>query len=112
MKPVVDRAEVSIDFPEKAYMGSFGHEAAFDVKPENDGIVLKLVRHGDDRREVGIHLHYYLLADIIEEMANLFASQPEVDAAHREPLYDAAKALQNALKKRKAGNGKTGRRRD
>jgi hypothetical protein len=35
-----------------------------------------------------------------------------VDAAHREPLYDAAKALQNALKKRKAGNGKTGRRRD
>ena len=105
MKPVIDKAEVSIDFPEKAYMGSFGHEAEFDVRPENDGIVLKLVRPGNERREVGVHLHYYLLAGILEEMANVFAGQPGMDEAHREPLFDAAKALQGSLKKRKSGNG-------
>ena len=101
MKPVIDKAEVSIDFPDKVYMGSFGHEAEFDVLPENDGGVLRVVHRGEQRREVGIHLHYYLLADIIEELAGVLSGQPEVDEAHRAPLFDAAKELQAALKKRK-----------
>jgi len=106
MKPVIDKAEVSIDFPDKVYLGSFGHDAEFDVRPENDGVVLKLVQRGDQRREVGVHLHYYLLADIVEQMARVFADQPEVDEAHRAPLFEAARGLQAALKRRKGDNGK------
>jgi hypothetical protein len=109
MKPVIDKAEVSIDFPDKAYMGSFGHDAEFDVRPESDGVVLKLVHRGDQRREVGVHLHYYLLADIVEQMAAVLAEQPEIDEAHRAPLFEAAKGLQAALKKRKGSNEKRAR---
>jgi hypothetical protein len=100
MKPVIDRAEVSIDFPDKVYMGSFGRDAQFDVRAEDDGVVLKLLQRGDARREVSVHIHYYLLADVIKMMAELFAGQPEIDDAHREPLLGAAKALQAALKRR------------
>jgi hypothetical protein len=82
-------------------MGSFGHEAEFDVRPENDGVVLRLVRRGEQRREVGVHLHYYLLADIVTEIATVLANQPEIDEAHRVPLFDAAGELRAALKKRK-----------
>ena len=102
MKPVADKAEVSVDFPDKTYMGSFGHEAEFDVRSEDDGVVLKLLRRGAERREVSIHMHYYLLADVIGAMAELFAAQPAIDEAHREPLFDAANALRSALKKQVA----------
>lgn len=99
MKPVTDRAEVSIDFPDKAYMGSFGRDAEFDVRPEDDGVVLKLLQRGDQRREVSVHIHYYLLADIISEIASVFGNRPPPDDAHREPLLDAARALRDVLQK-------------
>jgi hypothetical protein len=102
MKPVIDKAEVSIEFPEKAYIGSFGRDAEFDVRSEDDGVVLKLLRRGDDRREVSVHVHYYLLADVIATMAEVFAKGPEIDDSHREPLSDAANALAAALRSRPA----------
>ena len=61
MKSITDRAEVSVDFPEKAYMGAFGRESSFDVKVEPDEVLLRIVRGGEERRQVAIHLHYYLL---------------------------------------------------
>ena len=36
MKPIPDRAEVSLDFPEKAYMGAFGHAARFEAHARAD----------------------------------------------------------------------------
>jgi hypothetical protein len=112
MKPVIDRAEVSIDFPDKAYMGSFDRDAQFDVRPEDDGVVLKLLRRGEQRREVGVHIHYYLLADVIASMAELFADRREIDDAHREPLLAAAKALQAALERGAAPRHARARRGD
>ena len=64
MKPVIDKAEVSIDFPDKAYMGSFGRESSFDVKVEPDEVLVRVIRGDEERRQVAVHLHYFLLADI------------------------------------------------
>ncbi len=98
MKPITDKAEVSIDFPEKVYMGSFGKASGFEVKADPDEVLLKLMRHGEQRREVTMHLHYYLLADILSEMAEAMAAMPPIDESHRAPLSEAAQALAAALK--------------
>lgn len=98
VKPITDKAEVSIDFPEKVYMGSFGKASGFEVKADPDEVLLKLMRHGEQRREVTMHLHYYLLADILSEMAEAMAAMPPIDESHRAPLSEAAQALAAALK--------------
>ena len=76
MKPVADRAEVAIDFPDKAYMGAFGRDSGFEVRTDADEVLVKLLRSGEQRREVSIHLHYYLLADILAEMARAVGEGP------------------------------------
>ena len=101
MKPVVDKAEVSIDFPDKFYVGSFGRRSGFEVKATEDEVLLKLLRPGEERREVTMHLHYYLLADILAEMAKALSKTPPLDQAHSEPLQEGAEALVKALRKKK-----------
>ena len=101
MKPVIDKAEVSIDFPEKFYMGSFGRRAGFEVQASEEEVLIKLLRTGEQRREVTMHLHYYLLADILSEMAEALSEMPPLDEAHREALQDSAKALAAALKRKR-----------
>lgn len=97
MKPVADRAEIGIDFPDKAYMGSFGHESGFEVRADGEEMLVKLLRPGDQRREVAIHLHYYLLADILGEMARAVGERPALDTPHRTALRRGAQALAKAL---------------
>ena len=58
--PVPDKAEVAIDFPDKVYMGSFSRTSVFEARAENDGLLIKLVRRGEDSREVEVHLHHHL----------------------------------------------------
>ena len=100
VKPITDKAEISIDFPEKVYMGSFGKASGFEVKADPDEVLLKLVRHGEQRREVTMHLHYYLLADVLSELAEVMAAMPPLDESHRAQLSEAAQALSAALKKK------------
>ena len=104
MKTIADRAEVSIDFPDKAYMGAFGHESSFDVKVEPDEVLLRILRPGDERREVAFHLHYYLLGDILREMARGLAAHDFLDEAHLQSLREGAAALSSSL-----GGGKSPR---
>lgn len=99
MKSITDKAEVSIDFPDKAYWGSFGRTSVFEAHADDEGMVLKLARTGDDKREAGLHLHYYLFADILDELAASIEARPPVDEAHRESLMAAAKKLTHALRK-------------
>jgi hypothetical protein len=47
-----------------------------------------------------VHLHYYLLADILKEMAVAVTDEATIDEAHREPLAEGARALADALKKK------------
>jgi len=100
MKSISDRAEVSIDFPDKAYMGAFGHESTFDVKVEADEILLRIVRKGAERREIGLHLHYYLLADILRELGQGLTQHEFLDEAHLSRMREGAEALVRALQDR------------
>jgi hypothetical protein len=97
MKSITDRAEVSIDFPDKAYMGAFGRESSFDVKVEADEVLLRIVRPGPERREIAVHLHYYLLADILKELGQGLGRENELDQAHSEALLDGVRSVTQAL---------------
>ena len=102
MKPITDKAEVSIDFPDKAYVGSFGRHSGFDVSADAEGITLKLLRSGEDRRTAEIHLHYYLCADIVAELARAIAARPPIDEPHRDRMLTSAKELVRALTSHRA----------
>jgi hypothetical protein len=97
MKPITDKAEISVDFPDKAYIGSFSQHSSFEVRADGDGIAIKLIHPSEDRRTAEIHLHYYLLADILAEAAQAIAGRPALDDSHREPLLEAATNLERAL---------------
>jgi len=99
MKSISDKAEFSIDFPNKAYMGAFGRESSFDVKVEPDEVLLRIVRAGEERREIALHVHYYLLADILKELGKGLAEHGFLDEAHLQPLRDGAEALMRSVKK-------------
>jgi len=97
MKSITDRAEVSVDFPNKTYMGVFGRESAFDVKVEPDEVLLRIVRSGEERREISVHLHYYLLADILKELGQGLTEHGFLDDAHLSRLREGATALLQSL---------------
>ncbi len=98
MKSISDKAEVSVDFPDKTYMGSFGRESSFDVKVEPDEVLLRLVRAGEERREIAVHLHYYLLADMLKEIGRGLAGNDFLDESHLGALSEGVAALAAALK--------------
>jgi hypothetical protein len=98
MKSISDKAEVSVDFPDKTYMGSFGREASFDVKVEAEEVMLRLVRTGEERREITVHLHYYLLADMLKEIGQGLMAHDLLDESHREAMRGGVAALAAALK--------------
>ncbi len=100
MKPILDKAEVSIDLADRYYRSSFERDAAFEVRTDKDELMLKLVYKGERARVAGLHLHYFLLADILEETAKSVAAQPPIDDTHREPLIQATKDLLKALEKK------------
>jgi len=100
MKPIVDKAEVAIDFPDKVYYGTFSRSSGFDVACDAEGARVKLTHAGTDRRTAEIHLHYYLLADILAALADSIAEKPPIDDAHRSELLDAVRRLDGALSKR------------
>jgi len=100
MKPIVDKAEVAIDFPDKVYFGTFSRSSGFDVTCDGEGATVRLSRPGTDRRTAEIHLHHYLLADILTALAESIANKPPIDDAHRSELLDAVRSLYAALSKR------------
>jgi hypothetical protein len=65
-KPITDRAEVSVDFPDKAYYGSFGQHSSYAVRADEHGLHIDLDRGTGEKRHVGFHIHYFLLADILD----------------------------------------------
>lgn len=100
LKPITDRAEVAIDFPDKAYMGSFGRSSAFEAGADAEGVRIRLARTGEDKRVAEIHLHHYLFAAVLADVAAALAARPPLDEAHRAPLREAARALLAALEQR------------
>lgn len=99
LHPILDKAEVGIDFPDKYYSGGFGRDCSFEARVENDGVLIRLVRGGSEKRVVAIHLHHFLFAGIIEELAASLSGQEPIDVTHREPLLAAARQFVAALEK-------------
>ncbi|HML10241.1 MAG TPA: hypothetical protein VK432_05225 [Stellaceae bacterium] len=97
LHPIIDKAEVGIDFPDKYYSGGFGRDCSFEARAEDDGVLIRLVRDGSDKRVAAIHLHHFLLAGILEELAQSLAERKPIDDTHREPLLAAARGLVTAL---------------
>jgi hypothetical protein len=97
LHPIADKAEVSVDFPDKAYIGSFSRHSQFEAHADADNAVIRLVRPGEDRREAVVHLHYGLLADILGELARSLAAREPLEDQHRAELCEAAKQLAGSL---------------
>jgi hypothetical protein len=100
LHPIADKAEVSVDFPDKAYIGHFSRHSQFDAYADADNVAIRLVRPGEDRREAVVHLHYGLLADILAELARSLAARDPLDEQHRRELSEAAGQLVASLEPR------------
>ena len=95
--PISDRAEVAIDFPNKTYMGSFTRHSSFEAGADGEGVMVKLVRGGAEKRAAELHLHYYLFADILAEVAKAIEEGASIDENHRGPVLASAKRLVRSL---------------
>ncbi|WP_323795791.1 hypothetical protein [Nisaea sp.] len=96
-KPITDAAEVSIEFPDKAYLGYFHRDSTYEVERERDAIAVKLVHPGDDKRVASFHLHDYLLADVLSATADCLENA-EIAAPQRAALAEAAAKLSAILR--------------
>jgi hypothetical protein len=98
-KPIPDKAEVMLEYPEKLYAGTFERSARFDAHFDDRGASLLLDHPGDTdtRKSVHLHVRYALLADILTDLAKTVSAIPTEHTAQRTALADAAKALQEAL---------------
>jgi len=98
-KPLPDRAEVALEYPDKLYIGTFDRSSRFEAHLDTTGLSLTLERVGDadTRKTVHLHLNYGLVAEILQDVARTVAKLPVDDIAHREALTEAAAALHKAL---------------
>jgi hypothetical protein len=105
-KPIPDKAEVAIEFPDKVYIGTFERSARFDAHLDEKGISLSLHRTGADdvRKSVRMHFDYELFAEILQDLAKTAVAVPPADLTHRKALGQAAGALHHALTPPKEGN--------
>jgi hypothetical protein len=99
--PIPDKAQIAVDFPDKFYMGSFARESKFEARAENDGLFIKLTRSGEQKRAVEIHLHHYLLSDILSAWADSLIETPQMEAEHKIEMLDALKQVERAVRKTK-----------
>ncbi len=98
-RPIADRAEVALDFPEKYYYGSFDRDSTFDVKADSHGVHIDLDRRTGERRHVGFHIHFYLLAGIIEALAQALSKRDIMTPSQRDALTRAVSQLDKSLKR-------------
>lgn len=99
-RAIPDMGEVSVDFPDKVYIGHFNRHSDFEASAKDDGLMLKMATHGGEKREAQIHLHHYLLADVLTEWAASLKEQPKMSPDHKETLLDALKAAEKAVRSR------------
>lgn len=100
-KPITDKAEVALEYPDKVYVGTFERSSRFEAHLDPSGIALLLERPGDGDAHKSIHMHinFGLFADILTELASTVDRIPKDDLFHRELLTDAVAALHTALRK-------------
>ena len=96
-KPIIDKAEVSIDFPDKFYHGTFSRSSRYDVLLDDHGIHITLDREEGEKRHIAFHLQHHLFSDILGAIADQVGTI-ELSDIHREQLSDGVKKLAETLK--------------
>ena len=98
-KPISDKAEVALEFPDKLYVGTFERSSRFEAHVDPTGIALILERPGaeDVRKSIHMHINFGLFADILRELASTVGRLPKDDVLHRDQLARAVTALHKAL---------------
>ena len=98
-KPIPDRAEIALEYPDKLYVGTFERSSRFEAHLDPTGISLILERPGaeDVRKSIHMHLNFGLFADILREVASTVGHIPKDDVLHHEQLLQAVTELQKAL---------------
>ena len=98
-KPIPDKAEIALEYPDKFYVGTFGHSSRFEAHLDPSGFALVLEHPGDEdvRKSIHMHINFGLFAGILSELASTVGSIPKEDILHRSELAQAAAELQRAL---------------
>lgn len=98
MRPIEDKVEISIDFPEKFYRGAFEQESRYDAVAEGDGLLMHFERSGDEKRSVSIHLHHNVLAGLLAAWADSLKEAEPMDRSHAADMKAALKAVEKQLR--------------
>ena len=98
-RPVPDKAEIALEYPDKFYVGTFEHSSRFEAHLDPTGFALVLERPGaeDVRKSIHMHVSFGLLAGILDELAASVDRIPKDDIAHRDQLAQALDRLHRAL---------------
>jgi hypothetical protein len=98
-KPIPDKAEVALEYPDKLYIGTFERSSRFEAHFDDRGIALTLDRAGEVemRKTVHMHVHYALFAEILCDLARTASSIPPSDVTHRNALRMAVETLYRSL---------------
>jgi len=100
-KPIPDKAEIALEYPDKLYVGTFERSSRFEAHLDPTGIALVFERPGADdvHKSVHLHIHFGLFADILRDLAATVARIPKDDILHRDQLTQAAAEFHKALAK-------------
>src|SRR5664279_1705935 len=98
-KPIADKAEVALEYPDKFYVGTFDRSSRFEAHLDPTGIALVLERLGDEdvRKSIHMHINFGLFADILRDLAATVRRIPKDDVLHHELLVQAVGELHQAL---------------
>jgi hypothetical protein len=98
-RPMPDKAEVALEYPDKFYIGTFDRTSRFDAHLDATGVSLVLERPGEEnvRKSIHMHLNYDLFAQILKDVAATAAAMDPDDMAHRVVVAEGAQALVRAL---------------
>jgi len=101
-KPIPDKAEVALEYPDKLYVGTFEGSSRFEAHLDPAGFTLVLERLGTDdvRKSIHMHINFGLFAGILSELAKSVAAIPKDDMLHRDQLGRAVGELHKALARR------------
>jgi hypothetical protein len=97
-KPISDRAEIALEYPDKFYSGTFERSSRFEASMDGTGMLLVLEHPGseDVRKSVHVHINYGLLSDILQQLS-LQVSRIPSDNIHLDQLRRATARFNAAL---------------
>ena len=98
-KPIPDKAQIALEYPDKLYVGTFERSSRFEAHLDPTGIALILERPGADdiRKSIHMHINFGLFADILRDLASTVGRIPKDDVLHHDQLAQAVTELHRAL---------------